>query len=224
MQALNTANLYLVEKHEAGQEEILWQVKIALEKEGFKTCRHNTFMEWANTGWYRHKKHSNKEILTLYSFDACPSACTFDLAAASVSMDSGCLYFSLSIYYVTALEQAAGIKHIAVDEVLCMHEEFWFPQIADCFNELAITMALSGILKMTFILRTLFQKHFLSVLRNNTLNYAGYEKIMAKNNDNTDAQPDLIRKIREHQSRMSGFSKTKVPLVGIFWILLVTVK
>jgi hypothetical protein len=138
---ISQERLVTIKKQPDHNKSLLDTIKETLEKEGFKTCWHNPFMEWLHPDWYASRKHKNEVRDTLYICDLpVPKLTPFDVAAASIKQDSDSLHFSLSIYYSKVLEQIT--EAAAINDIFYQHDAFWAPKIAECLGGIAMKYGL----------------------------------------------------------------------------------
>lgn len=130
-----------IKKQSDHNKRLLDTINDALERESFKTCWHNPFMEWLHPDWYASRKLNNEVSDTLYICDLpVPKLTPFDVAAASIKTGSNSLHFCLSIYYSKVLEQITEAD--TINDIFYQHDAFWAPNIAMCLGGIAMKYGL----------------------------------------------------------------------------------
>ena len=109
-------------------------IKLLLEKEGYQTSWIDPFKEWHRPDLYVGKSEvATGEIL--YVRDPPVSwIAPFDLARAAIRIDDEIIYFELSLYYVTLLEDQT--EAAIINEIYSLHQ-YWHSDLVYFYSEVA---------------------------------------------------------------------------------------
>jgi hypothetical protein len=112
--------------------ELLLALRGDLEKEGFRISWRNPSFEPDVT---LSAQQPFSEGLRFYIPDVpVPQIAPHDSVSALISAEDDCLYFSLSVSFCKALEEAIEVPDI--EKVYERHDSIWFPVLVDYFRDI----------------------------------------------------------------------------------------
>ena len=125
---------------EKEQKELILKLKRVLEKEGFKTCWYDPFFAWMHPEDTKTKDLQSEPADTFYICDlTITKIVPFDLATVSISVREQ-IYFQLSFYYITILEDE--VDGDIINNIFDRHATEWSVRRIDYFSDIASQFSL----------------------------------------------------------------------------------
>jgi len=107
---------------------VMLDLKISLNKEGFKTTLVNPFFAWIHPDYRTGDSQGYAAATTMYIADIeIPKVAPFDMLSIEIRAMDERFYFALTIYFHSVMEGLLEADEF--NEIFVKHDELWMPQL-----------------------------------------------------------------------------------------------